>query len=123
MTDWMKEVRERCEKATSGPWGADCEPWPGNQNLQYWINTHDDGLACAVSKDDAKFIACAREDIPKLLEEVEMLKVLKEGYRRLAEKYKSSLEVIELQAINGNRNNRLCRVIEDTARQALEESK
>lgn len=69
----IEAIRKRAEKATEGPWGASLDEWPGNANLRHWVSTHWDGLACAVSYEDAEFIAHAREDIPKLLVEIERL--------------------------------------------------
>ncbi len=73
----LEEIRERAEKATDGYWTADTETWPGNDNLQHWVSYIDnhgsDGLCAAARSDDATFIAHAREDIPKLLAEIERL--------------------------------------------------
>lgn len=33
---------ELCERATDGPWVADVEEYPGNENLRYWIKTQAD---------------------------------------------------------------------------------
>ncbi|WGD77717.1 hypothetical protein P5643_13960 [Bacillus subtilis] len=66
----LEEIRKRSEKATEGFWNADSYEWPGNENLRYWVNTLYDGLAAAVTKEDADFIANARQDIPALLNHI-----------------------------------------------------
>ncbi len=68
--DDLEAIRQRAEAATEGYWGADDSEWPGNGNLRYWINTHWDGVAAAVTKEDAEFIANARQDIPALLDHI-----------------------------------------------------
>jgi hypothetical protein len=72
--DDLNMIKERAKKATPGPWYADDERWPGNENLQYWFDTHYDGVGAAATKADAEFIAHAREDIPRLVAEVERLR-------------------------------------------------
>lgn len=72
--DDLNMIKERAKKATPGPWYADDEKWPGNANLQYWFDTHYDGVGAAATKADAEFIANAREDIPKLVAEIERLR-------------------------------------------------
>lgn len=73
--DDLNMIKERAKKATPGPWYADDERWPGNANLQYWFDTHYDGVGAAATKADAEFIAHAREDIPRLVAEVERLRL------------------------------------------------
>lgn len=82
--DDLNTIKERAKKATFGPWYVDDERWPGNANLQYWFNTHYDGVGAAATKADAEFIAHAREDIPRLVAEVERLR---EGLSAIAEDY------------------------------------
>ncbi|MCR8938737.1 hypothetical protein O0555_15495 [Brevibacillus laterosporus] len=60
----LREDLEICYAATEGPWNADRVEWSGNENLQYWVMTHEDGVACAVSYEDARFIAEARDGWP-----------------------------------------------------------
>ncbi|MCA1184788.1 hypothetical protein, partial [Bacillus licheniformis] len=68
--DELEAIRQRAEAATGRYWGADDHEWPGNENLRYWVNTHWDGVAAAVTKEDAEFIANARQDIPALLDHI-----------------------------------------------------
>ncbi|WP_197261646.1 ead/Ea22-like family protein [Brevibacillus laterosporus] len=76
----IEAIRERAEKATSGPWwtSGGCEV----------TSQVDDSHVCdtTLSKgdyvSDAEFIAHAREDIPKLLAEIERLQT---NWKRLKE--------------------------------------
>ncbi|MEC0488122.1 hypothetical protein [Bacillus glycinifermentans] len=68
--DELEAIRQRVEAATESYWAADDSEWPGNENLRYWVKTHWDGVAAAVTKEDADFIANARQDIPELLDYV-----------------------------------------------------
>lgn len=71
----IEAIRKRAESATEGPW-----KWDGD-SLTYrkhgmldpivWANQYGD---ITVEEPDAEFIANAREDIPKLLAEVEALR-------------------------------------------------
>lgn len=71
----IEAIRKRAESATEGPW-----KWDGD-SLTYrkhgmldpivWANQYGD---ITVEEPDAEFIANAREDIPKLLAEIERLR-------------------------------------------------
>ena len=59
-----KAIRERCEKATEGPW--DC------QDSHYGLTLFPgDSLDCLPSEADKEFISHSRTDIPALLDWVE----------------------------------------------------
>ncbi|MCR8981470.1 hypothetical protein [Brevibacillus laterosporus] len=64
----LHEDLAMCIAATEGPWGASHDEWPGNANLRHWVSTHWDGLACAISYEDARFIAEARDGWPYAIE-------------------------------------------------------
>lgn len=72
----LAQIRERVEKATKGPWETSTSG-DGIKAGKYHIGVISKphyfpyGLG---TKEDATFIAHAREDIPKLLAEVERLK-------------------------------------------------
>ncbi|AYQ17729.1 hypothetical protein OIO07_20645 [Bacillus paralicheniformis] len=68
--DELEAIRQRAEAATESYWAADDCEWPGNENLRYWVKTHWDGVAAAATKEDAEFIASARQDIPALLDHI-----------------------------------------------------
>lgn len=75
----LNEIKERAEKAVSGPWSVDVQTESCDQYGEiYEIVQSDVFLAPVVaesnSEADAEFIAHAREDIPKLVAEVERLK-------------------------------------------------
>lgn len=83
--DKLKEMRERCEAATPGPWraGGD-EGWPigsfstgnsGIDNKDYTIWTapmSGSELGESDAKTDAEFIASSRSDIPALISALEV---------------------------------------------------
>ncbi|MEK3817477.1 hypothetical protein [Bacillus sp. FSL K6-1284] len=71
--DELEAIRQRVGAATESYWAADDSEWPGNENLRYWVNTYWDGVAAAVTKEDAEFIAHARQDIPDLLDHIAAL--------------------------------------------------
>ena len=65
----LKEIEERCKKATPGPWIE-------NESSTYiYLRTRDgESYICsALDKDNAKFIAHSREDIPRLLAHIKYL--------------------------------------------------
>lgn len=60
----LEEIKERCEKATLGPWEHDGK-------FQVCI-PRKEGTACfRAFPDDAEFIAHSREDIPWLVSQLE----------------------------------------------------
>lgn len=61
----IKEIRERCDKATPGQWESGYFQTVSTKTGHKLLNTHCDL--------DAIFIAHAREDIPELLEEIDRL--------------------------------------------------
>lgn len=77
----LQEIRERCEKATPGPWHVLVGDLDGDEYCD-GISTEREGHDDIVKTDsgvyppslaDASFIASAREDVPFLLAEVERL--------------------------------------------------
>src|SRR5271166_4910266 len=76
----LKEIRERAEAATSGPWVAEISP-DGTVAMVDHATLRSDEVdeplmiaACDVAgnlENDAAFIAHAREDIPFLLSELD----------------------------------------------------
>lgn len=86
-SEQLEEIRERESKATPGPWSTyHCTMIFGGDDRVCSIETEDgDWIAvsdCSASgdclhdlnKEDSKFIAHARQDIPALLETIEKLK-------------------------------------------------
>jgi hypothetical protein len=84
----LAAIRERAEKATPGPWGwSDAKVRDGKyvfvpqgsylaDTLIMFGDTYENG------EQDAEFIAHAREDIPKLLAEIERLRTALEEINR-----------------------------------------
>lgn len=86
----LNAIRERAEKATPGPWEA--RAWKSTTDDQYFVSQAFEGgkeLATAwqgerypempeipngEAEANAKFIAHARSDVPKLLAEIERLR-------------------------------------------------
>lgn len=62
----LAAIRERAEKATEGPWECVKSPFIKTPKRSFVIN--------GTAYDDTIFIAHAREDIPKLLAEIEYLR-------------------------------------------------
>lgn len=78
----LAQIAERCEKATGGPWvwedyrGADLPKLLGKDEYVMTFGTLGEDYALEgvePSDNDAAFIAHAREDIPKLLAEIDRL--------------------------------------------------
>lgn len=70
----LEAIRERAEKATPGPWEAKMvHPFMDGRG-QYRVGpSMPGGFQGTVFPGDAEFIAHAREDVPKLLAEVQRL--------------------------------------------------
>ena len=84
----LAAIKKRCDKATPGPWKFDA-----HSKCYIW---EDDGICVAVvwhyrsPKENAEFIANARQDVPALLAQVERLmdenKLLQETLRAMSER-------------------------------------
>lgn len=72
-SDEIEAIRKRAELATEGPWKKEESRYEGQWNVTS-VNEMHDLSACLCRPNDAEFIANAREDIPKLLAEVERLR-------------------------------------------------
>lgn len=80
----LTAIRERCEKATSGPWElegsavisehAESYCWNGASNDVCLLNDGGEYISNTNSESDADFIAHARDDVPRLFAEVERLR-------------------------------------------------
>lgn len=99
--DQLDEIRQRAEMATKGFWNANIHhEWPGNENLRYWINTLEDGLAATVTKEDAEFIANAHQDIPALLNHINKLeKELEEKEQERKERNSVFIELLSEEVL------------------------
>lgn len=79
----LQAIREREAKATAGEWRF----VPINDSLEYFVVGEDGNEAVASGVfmlNDAAFIAHARQDIPKLLAEIEYAKeLLRKSYKNM----------------------------------------
>jgi hypothetical protein len=83
MTDEeLTAIRKRCDSATRGPWRSYVEGRDHSSGSDF-IMTGGDGAArgedielSGATKAEQDFIAHAREDIPRLLAEIERLRAL-----------------------------------------------
>ena len=69
----IKMIKERCDKATPGPWKSFVE---GRDHLSgsSFIRTAGDDIELIASVEDQDFIASCRQDIPLLIDEIVRLK-------------------------------------------------
>jgi hypothetical protein len=71
MEDRLKQIRERAEKAASGPWEPECwNDWQDESNPVPLLHLKSPYIFATA--DDFEFIAHAREDIPWLLEQLQV---------------------------------------------------
>jgi len=75
----LNAIKERVSKATSGPWLVAYDTDDRDHVIDIWFNGKDNGHveihdnSFGNAPDNAKFISYAREDVPALVAEVEML--------------------------------------------------
>ena len=77
--DELQTIKRLCEAATPGPWRAFIE---GRDHLagSSFIQTPVDDIELSGATDaDYDFIANARQDIPRLLDEIHRLRAKREG--------------------------------------------
>ncbi len=76
----IKQIQERCERATKGPWLSFVEGRDHTSGSSFIRTAGNDIELTGASADDQDFIAHARQDIPALIEEVcRLRKILDEG--------------------------------------------
>jgi hypothetical protein len=81
----LEAIRARAEAATPGPWEASSAPdYPQGNTLGWDVMA---APRCVVAgaplpQNDAAFIAHSREDVPKLLAEVERLRSVEQAAHR-----------------------------------------
>ena len=114
----LRDIRERCEKATHGPWctqSMDSAVWSklaSSSNGQFYV---DDAPAGFVRYEwDRNFIAHARTDLPALLDWVERARPLLESAMQLSEWQMPGLDYIPDPESTGLR-------LEDKIKQLLSE--
>ena len=70
----LAEIRKRAEAATPGPWKAFVEDRDFQSGSSFIQTQGEDIELIGATEEDYDFIANARQDIPKLLDEIESLK-------------------------------------------------
>lgn len=70
----LAAIKARCEAATPGPWRGDCFLYDSEGNDLLFGNGAGIGVFCEDA--DAQFAAHAREDMPRLVAEVERLQAV-----------------------------------------------
>ncbi len=74
--DELRNIKERCDKATPGPWISFIEGRDHTSGSSF-IRTSDEDIELIGATDkDLDFIASCRQDVPRLTEEIERLKQL-----------------------------------------------
>lgn len=66
----IKQIQERCERATKGPWISFVEGRDHTSGCSFIRTAGNDIELTGASADDQDFIAHARQDIPALIEEI-----------------------------------------------------
>ncbi|RKZ78629.1 MAG: hypothetical protein DRR19_26125 [Candidatus Parabeggiatoa sp. nov. 1] len=74
----LKQITERCEKTTPGPWISYIEGREHTSGSSFIMTGESDSRGedielSGATADDQDFIAHARQDIPQLLKEIERL--------------------------------------------------
>jgi len=75
----IETIKTRCEKATPGPWKSYIEGREEMSGSDFIMTGGEDIYLTGATADDQDFIAHARQDIPRLIEEIERLKKLVES--------------------------------------------
>ena len=70
----LVEIRKRAEAATPGPWKAFIEDRDFQSGSSFIQTQGEDIELIGATEEDYDFIANARQDIPKLLDEIDRLK-------------------------------------------------
>lgn len=69
----IKEIAERAEKATAGPWNYQWDVHGNGWNTHHVVDSLKSPLFELPEKSDAEFVSHARTDIPALLTMIEEL--------------------------------------------------
>lgn len=72
-TEEIAGMKKRCDLATEGPWKSYVEGRDHSSGSSFIMTGGDDIYLTGASVADQDFIAEARQDIPKLIAEVERL--------------------------------------------------
>ncbi len=74
--DDLEEIKKRCDEATPGPWKSYVEGREEMSGSDFIMTGGEDIYLTGATVADQDFIAHARQDIPKLVAEVERLRKL-----------------------------------------------
>ena len=78
----INDIKERCEKATPGPWKSYIEGRDHTSGSSFIRTAGEDIELTGATTNDQDFIAAARQDIPALIEEVYRLRQLLDNILR-----------------------------------------
>lgn len=73
-TDEIEAIKTRCEQATAGPWKSFIEKREKFSGSDFIQTEGEDIYLTGATLADQDFIAHARQDIPRLIAEIERLK-------------------------------------------------
>lgn len=74
----IEQIKERCEKATEGPWISFVEGRDHTSGCSFIRTSGDDIELNGASTCDQDFIAHARQDVPALIDEIFRLRKILE---------------------------------------------
>ncbi len=72
----INDIKERCEKATLGPWKSYIEGRDHTSGSSFIRTADEDIELTGATTNDQDFIAAARQDVPALIEEIYRLRQL-----------------------------------------------
>jgi len=72
----MAEIRSRCEQATPGPWTSYIEGRDMTSGSSFIMTEGEDLYLTGATTADQDFIAHARQDVPRLIAEIDRLRQL-----------------------------------------------
>ena len=78
----INDIKERCEKATPGPWKSYIEGRDHTSGSSFIRTAGEDIELTGATTNDQDFIAAARQDVPALIEEVYRLRRLLDNFLR-----------------------------------------
>ena len=77
MTDFeIQQIKKRCDLAKKGPWKSFIEGRDHTSGCSFIRTQGEDIELSGATEADQDFIACARQDIPLLIDEIYRLKKL-----------------------------------------------
>lgn len=81
---YLRDIEQRCGAAKAGPWKSFIEGRDHSSGDSFIQTQVDDIYLTGATLADQDFIAHAREDVPRLLAEIQRLQALLEARRRSA---------------------------------------